>query len=115
MPTRPLSHSQRLGRMHADKAYDQTRRAVDPALAQAKQIRSRAQWRRLRAIVLGKQPLCADPWGVHARTGRVEVATEVDHIVGLREAPALAYTESNLQGLCSACHARKSKAERRGQ
>ena len=113
MPTRPRSHSERLGRQAADRAYDQTQRRQDPALALAKQIRSSTRWRRVRARVLSRDPLCRDPFGVHAATGRVATTVEVDHIVGLRERPELAFDETNLQGLCAPCHARKSALERR--
>lgn len=113
MPTRPLSHSARLGRARHDRAYDQTRRSTDPALAYAKRVRSSQAWRDLRAVVLSKQPLCADPYGTHAQQGRVEVATQVDHVVPIHEAPARAMDEGNLRGLCSACHGRKTGSERR--
>ena len=95
--------------------YDQTTRKTDPALARAKQLRSSGRWRAVRALVLGQAPLCADPYSLHAATGQAVLATEVDHIVGLRDAPLLAFTLSNLQGLCAQCHARKSQAERRAQ
>jgi 5-methylcytosine-specific restriction protein A len=112
MPTRPRSHSARLGRQAADRAYNQTQRRLDPALAAAQQIRNSARWQKVRARVLSRQPLCADPSGMHAASGRVTPAVEVDHIVGLRERPELAFDEANLQGLCTTCHARKSALER---
>jgi len=113
MPTRPLSHAQRQSRALSDRAYDRTTRQASPALAQAKQVRSSARWRRVRALVLSAAPLCADVYGVHAAAGRIVVATQVDHIVPLIEAPTLAYDASNLQPLCDHCHGRKSGLERR--
>jgi 5-methylcytosine-specific restriction protein A len=112
MPTRPRSHSQRLGRREADRAYDQTQRRLDPALAAAKRLRSSLRWRRVRARVLARSPLCADPEGRHAASGRIAAAVEVDHIQGLRQRPDLAFDEANLQPLCHACHARKTAQER---
>lgn len=114
MPTRPLSHAQRQGRTLSDRSYDRTQRQTDPALAQAKAIRSSARWRRVRLLTLQAQPLCADIYGVHAAAGRVEIATQVDHIQGLATHPELAYALENLSALCTACHARKSQEERRG-
>ena len=62
----------------------------------------RARWRRVRLMVLRRQPLCADPMDRHL--GQPVPATEVDHIVPRLEAPGLAYTLSNLRGLCRPCH-----------
>lgn len=92
--------------------YDQSMRKADPRLAQAAKIRSSKRWQRLRALVLSKQPLCADIYGDHARTGQAVLAQQVDHIQELAKHPELAFVESNLQGLCTSCHARKSQAER---
>ena len=111
MPTRPLSNAQRQGRTAQDRSYDRTVRQADPALAHAKQVRSSGRWRKVRALVLAAQPVCADIWGWHAAAGRVVLATQVDHIVGLREGGA-AFAVENLQPLCLACHNKKSSMER---
>lgn len=65
-----------------------------------------ARWRKLRRLVLNRQPLCADPYGVHAKRGEVVAATDVDHIVSKRTGG----TDSldNLQALCHSCHSRKT-------
>ncbi|WP_458096236.1 HNH endonuclease signature motif containing protein [Roseomonas sp. WA12] len=52
-------------------------------------------WRRLRAVVLAAQPVCATP-GCGLR------ATDVDHIV--QRSQGGADHPSNLRGLCSDCH-----------
>lgn len=109
MPWRPPSHRAltRPPTPH-DPAASQHRRALhgpDP--------RGTQRWRRLRAMVLSHQPLCADPYFTHAKAGQIVPATEVDHRQGVWERPDLVWDESNLQGLCTACHARKSTAERR--
>ena len=75
-------------------------------------LRSSARWQAARRAVLAAHPLCVDPFHVHAVSPAL--ATEVDHIQALRQAPGLALDETNLQGLCRACHARKSGLERRG-
>ena len=110
MPWRPLSHSQRLAPMSkrdANQAYNRDRR-----LRYGPDPRSTARWRRVRLLVLGSHPLCADPYGWHRDAGRVVLATEVDHIRGIHEAPELVFTLDNLQGLCTLCHGRKSADER---
>lgn len=42
----------------------------------------------------------------------VVLASEVDHIVPLAEAPERKYDETNLQGLCKSCHSKKTMTER---
>jgi 5-methylcytosine-specific restriction enzyme A len=64
------------------------------------------RWRRLRLMVLARQPLCADPFGFHAADRRVEVATHVDHIVPKSRGGKDAL--DNLQALCASCHSRKT-------
>ena len=91
MPTRPLSHSERQkqqSRKTYDKAYTAQR-----CEAHGPDPRGTQRWRRLRELVLSRQALCADPFGVHIQSGRIEPATEVDHIQGVWEAPALASTK----------------------
>lgn len=65
------------------------------------------RWQQTRAGYLRKHPLCAHC----ARDGRVEPATDVDHIVPHRGDQALFWDRSNWQGLCHACHSRKTAAE----
>ena len=91
MPTRPLSHSERQkqqSRKTYDKAYTAQR-----CEAHGPDPRGTQRWRRLRELVLSRQALCADPFGVHIQSGRIEPATEVDHIQGVWEAPALVFDE----------------------
>ena len=72
-----------------------------------------ARWRRLRKMILSKQPLCADPFGVHAERGEIVVATEVDHIVPKKYGGTDAV--DNLQALCKSCHSRKTRGESGGR
>jgi 5-methylcytosine-specific restriction endonuclease McrA len=106
MPSKPrtLAGILRL-RRHADRAYNLVQR--DPATAR---IHGSARWQAVRAQVLRDEPVCREC----ALTGRSEAATQVDHIVCLALAPERAYDPTNLQPLCTACHAWKSALERRG-
>lgn len=63
-----------------------------------------ARWQRLRKMVLARDPLCSDPFGVHGDTA--VPATDVDHIVPRSQGGT--DDESNLQTLCHACHSRKT-------
>lgn len=71
-----------------------------------------SRWRRLRKMVLNANPICADPWGVHRKTGEVVPATDVDHIVP-RSAGGTDELD-NLQALCHQCHSKKTAAVDRG-
>ena len=65
------------------------------------------RWHRRRAHQLWTQPLCEQ---CKAR-GRVEVATEVDHIRSHR-GDRNAFWLGELQSLCKPCHDRKTRHER---
>lgn len=68
------------------------------------------RWRRLRAMVLSRNPLCADPFMVHGVSPCL--ATEVDHIAPRSKWPGLELVMSNLQPLCKSCHSRKTIEEK---
>ena len=59
----------------------------------------------MREQLFREQPLCAEC----LRHGRTTVATERDHIRPMCEGGT--DDPSNVQGLCAACHAVKSRAE----
>ena len=61
-----------------------------------------ARWRRVRAWYLKRHPLCLDCQG----EGRVAPATEVHHIVALRDGGT--HEETNLTALCKSCHSRRT-------
>lgn len=110
MPSRPTSHETREDRKRArHRWYSQQRRE---RVSVADMLRSTSRWRHLRQVVLRRSPVCADPYGWHAAEGRVVLAREIDHILSLARAPALAFVDANLQGLCRQCHGRKSQEER---
>jgi 5-methylcytosine-specific restriction endonuclease McrA len=60
--------------------------------------------------VLSEEPVCP----VCQAVGKVEPATEVDHITPRRLAPDLMFSRSNLWGLCRDCHREKTRLEHRG-
>ena len=54
-------------------------------------------WRRLREMVLARDPVCTICWR--------RPATTVDHVVPLSVRPDLAHVVSNLRGACASCNA----------
>ena len=68
------------------------------------------RWQRVRIAILSEGPTCR----ICDMVGAVTPATEVDHIVPRRLAPDLMFSKANLWGLCSDCHAEKTRLEFRG-
>jgi len=64
-----------------------------------------ANWQRLRAAVLAREPLCREC----QRQGMVTAAHVVDHIVPVQDGGTDA--TSNLQPLCASCHNAKTQRE----
>ena len=113
MPTKaPIHGSKPLTEQR--RAYER-QRASNPALALAARIRSSARWQGLRDWYKRENPLCADPFGDHAKERRTVSAKQVHHIEPLSERPHLAYDPRNLAGLCCACHRRVEALERAGE
>ena len=67
-----------------------------------------ARWRRLRAQHLARNPWCV----MCASFGKVEKATEVDHIIPHKGDDSLRLDASNLQSLCSYHHKSKTAREK---
>ena len=88
-----------LGAQHAD---DRARRGN--AAQRGYGVRHR-WWRR---IVLGRHPLCANPFKLK---DHFVAATVADHIIPLRQGGD--FSLENGQGLCARCHNRKTAAERK--
>jgi 5-methylcytosine-specific restriction protein A len=63
------------------------------------------EWKALRLQLLNSEPLCAEC----AKQGRVTPATVADHIIPREQGGSDLL--SNLQGLCSSCHNKKSAKE----
>ena len=64
-------------------------------------------WQKLREWWLRRNPLCVEC----AKNTRVTPATDLEHIVPHKGDKALFYNTKNLQGLCKACHSRKTASE----
>ncbi len=69
-----------------------------------------ARWRKVRAMVLSREPLCRQC----ARKGELKPAGVVDHIIPHRGDPRLFNDPHNLQPLCAPCHATKTRGEDSG-
>jgi len=63
-----------------------------------------ARWMKNRLIFLNRSPLCVDC----QKAGKVQPATDVDHIIPHRGDEALFWQVSNWQALCRSCHSRKT-------
>lgn len=63
-----------------------------------------ATWHRLSKRILIQRPMCQDPFGWHAKTGRYAPAECVHHIDSVKDAPTKLFDTSNLLALCSDCH-----------
>lgn len=61
-------------------------------------------WQRLRLMKLANDPLCECEYC--AATNRVMAAEVVDHIIPIKEQPALRLEWSNLRSMSKACHDR---------
>jgi len=70
------------------------------------------RWQKIRARVLLNDPICRDPFGIHAGRGDIVPADEVDHITPL--AAGGTHDLANLQPLCKSCHSRKTAVESSG-
>ena len=95
MPTKPPTHQPtKPKRRHTRPRESPHRRGYGAA------------WRKARAYQLRTEPLCR-----HCATiGRVEPATEVDHVVPIRRGGAR-LDPANLQALCKRCHSRKTMTQ----
>ena len=93
------------------KAYNQGRQR-DPATALAYKIRKSRKWLLIRSQVLADNPVCADPFGDHARMGVTRSSQQVHHLQGIVEHPHLWNVQTNLQALCTACHAKVERSVR---
>lgn len=99
MPDRaPMHHMPIFGKQHIPKGKRDTFYSSRP-------------WRELRRMVLADSPLCADPFGIHRKQGRYELAGEVDHVIPRDQRPELSFDQANLQPLCKGCHSRKTRKE----
>ena len=84
-------------RQQAAREYNRYGRDED-----SKRFYNSPAWRRVAALQLMREPLCADC----LRAGRAQPAEIADHIQPIREGGARLDRE-NIQSLCRACHNRK--------
>ena len=68
------------------------------------------RWRRLRALILQREPLCREC----KKQSRITEAKVMDHIVSIRLGGER-LNEDNLQPLCHSCHNSKSGKEGNGK
>lgn len=61
------------------------------------------RWKRLRKLVLTRDPLCVEC----RKKNRVTAACHVDHIVSISDG-GNPFDLANLQALCASCHSRKT-------
>lgn len=73
-----------------------------PEQQQLSALRQSPQWQALRKLVITEEPYCRE---CGAPT------TEIDHIQSAIDYPHRFLDRSNLQGLCSPCHHRKTGRE----
>lgn len=67
-----------------------------------------ARWRVLRLRILARDPVCTDPYGVHAIRGEVVPSVDIDHIINKRDGGQ--DRADNLRGLCHSCHSRRTRS-----
>ena len=106
MPTKPpYAHAAARPVSTARRDYDR-RRAADPQLAAAANLRNSAAWQRLRSAFLTRNPICG-------ACGR-ELATQVHHLQPVERRPDLALDWDNLAPVCTRCHCDCNVRERQG-
>mgnify|MGYP003653281234 FL=1 len=72
-----------------------------------KYIYNSRQWRKLRQMVLHKQPICV----MCEQKNRYTTANTIDHIQSINKGGAV-WAMDNLQALCSSCHNKKSARDK---
>lgn len=65
------------------------------------------QWRKLREIILHKQPICV----MCEQKNRYTTANTIDHIIPINKGGSV-WSFNNLQALCSSCHNKKSARDK---
>jgi len=66
-----------------------------------------SKWEKLRNLVRREEPLCREC----SKHGRIRSTEHIDHIIPVATREDLRLVRENLQGLCSACHVAKTKAD----
>jgi 5-methylcytosine-specific restriction endonuclease McrA len=98
MPTRPPVH-----RPPGWQPPEVRQAAYDRARAPQQAKDYGPDWRKVRKAFLAANPMCVCGCG--------QRATQVDHIVSVRERPDLRLVWSNLRALCASCHSRRTATD----
>lgn len=95
-----------------DNVTRQSRRQFDRNRADDpyRRLYGTAAWRRTRAAILARDPLCKIARKCVERFGTPVASTEVDHIQPTRSGGDL-FDAANLQGVCRMCHSWKTALE----
>jgi len=88
-----------------NKLYDEKNRDL-----KAKKFYSSSAWRRARKYKLAQDPLCEYCY----RRGNSRVATEVDHILPIKDNWEKRLDFNNMKSTCHRCHMKKTQEDRRG-
>lgn len=86
------------------RRYEAKRKAT-PDLAKAERYRRSPAWARLRARVMRDHPIC--------QSCGTCCASQVHHVVPIRQAYDRAFQQSNLMAVCSTCHAKLEREEKK--
>ena len=105
--TRALKHKRRLQNIEfpAEKvAHKREKLRVYKKNADVQSLYAGKRWKKMRAIILARNPVCA--------ACQAAPATDLDHIVPHKGDKALFFNLDNTQPLCRPCHQAKTAAER---
>lgn len=88
----------------ARRKYESKRKAT-PDLARSERYRRSPEWARLRARIMRSNPICQ-------RCGAT-CASQVHHIVPIRQGFEKAFSQQNLMAVCTGCHAILEREEKK--
>lgn len=100
MPQRPSLHRVPWHRSRADRER-QRKAALDQHRQGAAARGYDADWQRLRTLYLKRHPLCSEP-------DCYRTATDVDHLLSVRQHPELRLAWSNLRSFCHPHHSART-------
>lgn len=106
MPVRPKTHRPKgqPTRKEQNAAYDRTR-----ADDEVRKLYQTPQWRRLRKVILNRDPYCKRC----ERHGIDTPSDTVNHIVKAKDDPTRFFDPDNLEGVCTPCHSGEIQSEER--
>jgi 5-methylcytosine-specific restriction enzyme A len=101
MPTRPGLHRPNFGKPRHIAEHER-RAAIDAQRPTSAERGYDAAWRRCRKLFLAKHPACVSC---------AMPATDVDHVISIRDRPDLRLSWSNLRPYCHRHHSRRTATE----